>query len=64
MTWKKVVKVAGLSGCPVCGNPAFDFEPCADIDDPHAMVRCGKCKHVCPVDQFIKPVPESKGTTR
>ena len=64
MLWKKVVKVVGVSECPVCGNRAFDFEPGAAIDDPHAMVRCGKCKRVCPVDQFIKLVPESEGTTR
>jgi ferredoxin len=63
MTWKKVVKVVGVSECPVCGNPAFDFEPNADIDDPRALVRCGKCGRVCPADQFIKSVQESKGAT-
>jgi ferredoxin len=59
MTWKKVVRVVGVSVCPVCGNPAFNFEPGADVDDPHALVRCGKCGHVCTADQFHKPVAES-----
>jgi uncharacterized Zn finger protein len=60
MTWEKVVRVVGVSACPVCGNPAFDFEPGADKDDPHALVRCGKCGRVYAADQFHKPVRASK----
>jgi hypothetical protein len=58
---KKVVEVVGVSACPVCDNGAFDLEPGADIDDPHALVRCGKCGHICPADQFVKAVRESEG---
>jgi uncharacterized Zn finger protein len=62
MTWKKVVKLVAVSACPICGNRGFDLEPGADIDDLRAMVRCGKCGHVCPAYQFMK-TPESKETT-
>jgi hypothetical protein len=56
MAWEKVVKVVAMSACPICGNGGFNFEPDADIDDPQAMVRCGKCRHVCQAEKFIKPV--------
>jgi predicted nucleic-acid-binding Zn-ribbon protein len=56
MTWKKVVRVTAVSACPKCGNPAFDPEPGSDLDDPHALVKCGKCGWIGPVDKFVKPV--------
>jgi uncharacterized Zn finger protein len=63
MAWKKVVMVVAVSACPVCGNGGFDLESGADIDDPHALVRCGKCGHVCTADQFSKSVAGSKPAT-
>jgi hypothetical protein len=59
MTWEKIVRVVGVSACPVCGNGGFDLEPGADVDDQHVPVRCGKCGHVCPADQFMKSVADS-----
>jgi hypothetical protein len=64
VTLKKVLKLVGVSGCPVCDDRTFDFEPGADPDDFQAMVRCTKCGHVCQLDQFMKWVPDSNGTTR
>ena len=55
MVWKKVVRVT-VAACPKCGNRAFDFEPGHDMDDPEAVVRCGRCGHVCRVDEFMRPI--------
>ena len=54
--WKKVVQVVAMSACPVCGNLGFNLEPQADMDDPHAMVKCGSCSYVCQVDRFMRAV--------
>jgi hypothetical protein len=54
MAWKKIAETVGVSACLVCGNPAFDFVPGADMDDPQALVRCGKCGHVCPCHSVHK----------
>jgi ribosomal protein S27AE len=54
--WKKIVQVVAVSACPKCGNSGFDLEPGADIDDPHARIRCGKCGYVDQAAKFMKPV--------
>jgi rubredoxin len=56
MVWKKIVERVAVSACPVCGNGGFNFEPDADIDDPHAMVKCGKCGFVYRVDEGMRLV--------
>lgn len=60
MAWKKVVRVVAVSACPKCGNSGFDFEPGHDMDDPEAMVRCGRCGYVCRIDEFTRPVATSQ----
>jgi hypothetical protein len=61
--WKKIVQVTAISACPKCGNRGFDLEPGGDIDDPRAMVKCGKCGHVCPADEFSRAVDPQYKTT-
>jgi ferredoxin len=64
MAWEKVAKVVAVSACPVCGNDGLDFERGVDIDDPQAIVRCGKCGHLCPADKFIKPATDKPYRTK
>jgi ferredoxin len=56
MVWEKIVRIVAVGKCPRCGNGGFDLEPGEDLDDLHALVRCGACGHVCPLDHFISPV--------
>jgi hypothetical protein len=60
MVWKKIVRVTAVSACPKCGNNAFDFGPGADIDDPHAIVKCGACGHICPASEFARRIVHSE----
>jgi len=56
MAWKKVVQLVALSTCPKCGNHGFDPEPGQNLENPHALVKCGACGHVCEAQQIMREV--------
>ena len=62
MAWEKIVRVVAVSACPKCGNGGFDLMPGEDIDDPKALLKCGRCGHVCSSDKAMRRVPPSDQT--
>ena len=64
MTWEKIVEVVAVSACPKCGNGGFHPEPGFEEDDPEAILRYAKCGHTCPANEFMRPVDQSKPTSK